>query len=386
MAKGDILSAHLKLNAIRETASSAYQTEIPLATMDNIHDVGVAVMTAPAVIKNEFYDAILNQIGKVLIKTADFINPLSDLRKEAMPYGSTIEDIFVEIAKSRQYVSGTRSGESAPDQFEVNKAEVVAAFYNTQLERQYTVTISEHDLRRAFTSNDPVSSLVSAKVKSITTAEQFDDYRMAVALIARQLEASVNDVVTGWNGEVNLLSDYNALFTKTLTAENCLYDKEFLTYMAEQMQTWSNRLQYLRKDLNPAGVTTSLPKNSQHLMMLGDVKAKVGTNLLAFAYNANHLELGSVREIDAWYSIGADKTATPVVSPDDITVKGDFGLTGTKPCIGIIYDPQMLLIHNKFKMTENARNARGHYTNIWHTVADIYAASPYHNFVAFFLD
>ncbi|NCC78971.1 MAG: hypothetical protein EOM07_05135 [Clostridia bacterium] len=381
-----ILSAHEKLNLIRETATSAYQTEIPLATMDNISDVGIAVMTAPAVVKNEFFDAILNQIGKVLIKTADFVNPLSDLRKEAMPYGSTIEDIFVEMAKSKQYISGTRDGEDAPDQFEVNKAEVLAAFYQTQLERQYTVTISEHDLRRAFTSNDPVSSLVSAKVKSITTAEQFDDYRMTVALIARQIEESVNDVTTGWNGAVHLLTDYNALFTKTLTAADCLYDQDFLRYMSEQMQTWSDRLIYPRKDMNPAGVNTSLAKGSQHLMMLGDVKAKVSTNLLAFAYNANHLELGSVRHIDAWYSLGADATATPVVTPDSIEVKADLGLGGANPCIGLIYDPEMLVIHNKFKMTENARNARGHYTNIWHTVADIYAASPYHNFVAFFLD
>lgn len=386
MAKGQILSAHEKLNAIRETATNAYQVTIPLATMSNIHDVGVAVMDAPLQIKNEFFGEILNQIGKVIVRTMSFENPFSDLRKEPMPYGSTIEDIFVEIATAKQYISGTRTDETAPDQYEVNKSVVKAAFYNTQLERQYTVTISEHDLRRAFTSSDPVSSLVSAKVQSIKTAEQIDDYRMSVALIARQIEAASTDAVTKWNGEIHLLSDFNTLFTKTLTAATAIYDKDFLAYVSEQLQTWSDRMVFPRSDMNIAGVKNTLPKGSQHLIMLGDLKAKFRTQLLAFAYNADKLELGSIRDIDAWYSLGASAAAEPVVTPDDIIIKADLGLGGTKPCIGVLYDPAMLMIHNKFMMTENARNARGHYTNIWHTVADIYAASPYHNFVAFFLD
>jgi len=384
MAKGQILSAHEKLNAIRATATNAYQTEIPMATMDNILDVGKAVLDAPATIKNELYDVLVNQIGKVLVKTMDFVNPLSDLKKEPMPFGSTIEDVFVEMANAQRYVSGTRDGESAPDQHEITKATLHSAFYNTQLERQYTVTITEHDLRRAFTSNDPVSAIISAKVNSIQTAENFDDYRMTVALLARQIEESSTDVDKNWLGEIHLLTDYNALKTATLTSETALNDKDFLLYMTEQFQTWSDRLVYPRSDMNVAGVINSLPKERQHLIMLGDIKAKLGTNLLAFAYNEERLELGSVRHIDAWYSIGVNSGGTS--SPDDILVKADYSLTGDSPCIGLLYDPNMLEIHNKFMITENSRNARGHYTNIWHTVGDIYACSPYHQMVSFFLD
>lgn len=378
-----IVDAAVKLNAIHATASNAYQTTIPLATADNIVDVGEAVLTAPTSVQNEFYDALVNLIGLQLIHTVDFQNPLSDLKKGKMEYGMTIEDIFVEMSRGQKYIAGTRSGETAPDQFEITKADVKAAFYSTQLERQYTKTIHNQDIKRAFRSGDPVGTLTSAVMQSLRSGEEYDDYRMTVALIARQLEEA--ETATAWNGRVDLLSDYNTLNSTTLTADQAVRDQDFLEYASEVMQTWSDRLRYVRSDLNIAGVDQTLPKPSQHIMMLGDMEAKFRVHLHTWAYNKDQLALGSVRTFDAWYSIGADSTSTPVVSPDDITVKGDLGLGGADPCIAVLFDPDMLKIYNKENITENARNARAHYTNIWHTVADIYAASPYHNFVAFYL-
>ena len=382
-----IYDASEKLNAIHATASNAYQTTVPLATMTNIKDVGDAVLTAPTNIMNEFYDAIVNVIGKVLIDTVNFTNPLSDMKKGRMEYGQTIEHIFVEMSRPKAYVAGTRAGESAPDQFEITKAKVHAAFYWNQLERQYSVTIRHFDLKAAFASGDPVESLVSATMEALRTGEQYDDYRMTVALLARQLEEANKVAETDWNGRINLITDYNALFSKTLTAATALKDKDFLAYMSQQMNMWSDRLKYVRSDLNLAGVENTLPKDRQHIVMLGDIESYLKTYLYTWAYNKDELALGSVRSIDAWYSIGADGTTPPTgvsIGPDSITVKADQG--DGDACIAVIFDKDMIQIWNKEDITENARNARGHYTNVWHTLADIYAASPFHNFIAFYLE
>lgn len=387
-----IYDASEKLNAIHATASNAYQTTVPLATMDNIKDVGDAVLTAPPNIMNEFYDAIVNVIGKVLIDTVNFTNPLSDMKKGRMEYGQTIEHIFVEMSRPKAYVAGTRAGESAPDQFEITKARVHAAFYWNQLERQYSVTIRHFDLKAAFASGDPVESLVSATMEALRTGEQYDDYRMTVALLARQLEEANKVAETDWNGRVNLVTGFNAKFRSgqddvQLTAATALTDKDFLAYMSQQMNMWSERLKYVRSDLNLAGVENTLPKERQHIIMLGDIESYLKTYLYTWAYNKGELSLGSVRSIDAWYSIGADDTTPPTgqsIAPDAITVKADQG--DGDACIAVIFDMDMIQIWNKEDITENARNARGHYTNVWHTLADIYAASPFHNFIAFYLE
>ncbi len=65
------------LNRIRESASVNYQTAVPIATpnADNIRDIGAIIMDSPN-LQNEFLDTLINRIGKVVIKTRLFENPL----------------------------------------------------------------------------------------------------------------------------------------------------------------------------------------------------------------------------------------------------------------------------------------------------------------------
>ena len=117
--------------------------------------------------------------------------------------------------------------------------------------------------------------------------------------------------------------------------------------------------------------------------MLGDVDSKLTSYLTPWAYNKADLSIGNFLPIDAWYSIGADATAVPVVTPDDIEIKGELG--GAGPVIAVLYDREMPKIYNKVNITDSAHNGAGHYDNIFRTVADIFAASPFRNFIAFYL-
>ncbi len=369
------------LNAIRSTATNAYQDSVPLATMENFVHVGESVLNGPETIRNEFLSALVNKIGLQLFNEKEFGNPLIFLKKGHLEYGQTIEDIFVEMAKAHNYITGTRDGEEPPDQYAINKAIADTAFYSVILGRQYWKTIHEQDLKRAFLSQDGLGRLVSAIMLAIKNGENYDDYRMAIAIMARQIEESKKN--TKWKGEVKLLTLYNTINGTTLTAGDALKSKDFLQFMSNQFKKWSNRITKPRSDLNNAGVTNWIPKESQRIMMLGDIQADIDTNLMAWAYNADRLAIGAIDEIDAWYSIGADSDGE--VSPDDIKVKGDLGLGGEYPVIATLYDADMIKIYNKTQQMSQAYNARGHYYNVFSTFEDIFAASPFHNFVVFSL-
>jgi len=371
------------LNAIRATATDAYQATIPLATMENFTHVGNAVLQAPPQIQNEFFNALLNKVGLQLFNDREFGNPLITLKKGKLEYGQTIEDIFVEMARPFEYITGTRAGEQVPDQFAINKAITKTAFYYNILGRQYFKTIHEQDLKRAFLSADGLGRLISSVMLSMKNGANYDEYRMAIAIIARQIEAS--DANVNWKGHVHLLTLYNATVdaSDALTVNNCLQSKDFLQFMSNQFKKWSNRLTKPRSDMNNAGVINWIPKERQRIMMLSDIQADIDTNLMAWAYNNERLEIGEIDEIDAWYSIGNDGTTT--VKPDDITVKGELGLEGSKPVVAVIYDPDMVKIYNVTTRMSYAENARGLYYNTFSTLEDIFAASPFHNFVVFSL-
>lgn len=373
------------LNAIRATSSSAYQTTVPMATAANITDVGAAVMNAPSAIRNEFAANLFNKIGMTLIDTPVIENEFAFLKKGTLEYGQSIEDIYVGLVAGQEYVTGMKEGDGVPDQFSVKKVPHFSAFYSTILSRQYQVTKHLSDLKKAFHSGGGVIEFVAGIMNAMSSGEQYDDMRATIALMARQIEAA--QTVVTYKGNIHLLTDYNAAYGKTLTALTAPMDQGFLKYFANQLKKYSKRMRHVRTDYNIANVPQTLPQSKQRIMLLEDLTVNFDTELLAWAYGAGKLEIGGVDEIDSWYSIGANHATPPTVTPESISVKGQFKTpNGTAICLGMIYDPDMVKIYNKERIASDAQNAKGNYFNYFMSLEDIYACSPYKNFVCFMLD
>lgn len=384
MPQGTDVSAIL--NVIRQTASDAYQSTVPLATADNIADVGTAVLNAPSAIRNEFMSNLFNKIGLTLVDSPVVENQFSFLKKGKLEYGQTIEDIYVGLAESEPYITGMKDGEEPPDPFTIRKLPHFSAFYSTILSRQYQVTRHLTDLRKAFHSANGLEQFVAGMMNSMLSAENYDDMRMTIALIARQIEEAQS--AENHQGTVHLVTEFNELQPEgsDVTPETALQNRDFIKFFANQLKKWSKRMRWLRTDLNIAGVPQLLPQNRQRIMMLEDIVVDFETELLAWAYNQGNLEIGGVDEINAWYSIGADSEGT--VYPEQITVKSTFSteLDISTQCLAVIYDTDMVKIYNKERVASDQANAKGNYWNMFMSLEDIYACSPYKNFVAFMLD
>jgi len=374
------------LNEIRQTASDAYQENIPLTTADNIKDVGEAVIKAPEAIRNEMMSNLFNKIGLTLVDYPVVNNHLGFLRKGKLEYGQTIEDIYVGLASAEPYITGMNNGEY-PDPLKIHKVPHRSAFYHTILSRQYPLTRHISDLRKAFHGSSSMEQFIGGMMNAITSRENFDDYRMTVALMARQLEEATKSETH--KGRVPLVTLFNetAPTENQVTAENAFQSKDFLQFFSNQLKKWAKRMNYLREDLNLGGEPNILPKNRQRIMMPGDILVDFETTLLAWAYHNGNLDIGGVDEIDAWYSVGATAEASEgvTVQPDDIQVKSTFTEDGVQ-CVGVIYDPEMIKIYNKEHIGSTHANGAGNYWNLYTSVEDIYAGSPYRNFVYFTLD
>jgi hypothetical protein len=86
------------LNDIRAIASTAYQDRIPVATRDNIVAVGNAILEYDPTY-NEFSN-LLNKIGMTIVNNALADNVLAQFKGAPLPYGTTVEEIWVEQAKA----------------------------------------------------------------------------------------------------------------------------------------------------------------------------------------------------------------------------------------------------------------------------------------------
>ena len=65
------------LNAIRHEATINYQNKVPIATADadSIRTIGAVIMDSVA-LQNEFISALVNRIGRIMVSSRLFDNPL----------------------------------------------------------------------------------------------------------------------------------------------------------------------------------------------------------------------------------------------------------------------------------------------------------------------
>lgn len=92
------------LNAIRTSASTYYQENVPIATYDaaSVRDVGRIVLNSTT-LTNEFYSALVNQFAFIFGSSKMFYNKWVDFKKGLIGLGELVEEFFVQIALPNNY-------------------------------------------------------------------------------------------------------------------------------------------------------------------------------------------------------------------------------------------------------------------------------------------
>ena len=145
------------VNAIRNSASIDYKNYVPVATSDpeSIREIGATIMDMPQ-LQNEFLSALVNRIGRVIVTSKMFSNPLAMFKKGILEYGEVVEDIFVTLAKPFTFDPDVAETEV----FKKEIPDVKSAFYVMNYKKFYKATVTTDMLRTAFLSWDGVIDLI----------------------------------------------------------------------------------------------------------------------------------------------------------------------------------------------------------------------------------
>lgn len=133
------------INAIRPELSYTFQERIPAATQDNLKDIATTILNYPEM-ANEFLQGIVNRIGRVIITSKSYENPLRKFKKGMLEFGESVEEIFVNIANAHPY----DPAKAETDVFKREIPDVNAAFHKLNYQNFYKTTVSNEQLRQAF--------------------------------------------------------------------------------------------------------------------------------------------------------------------------------------------------------------------------------------------
>ena len=343
------------LNTIRANASAEYQQYVPEVTKaTDIPKVGEVLYGYPA-FANQFINALVNRIALVRVKSATFNNDYAELKKGYLEFGETVEEVFVNIAKAREF-----SAEKAKDrEFKRTLPDVRSAFHTMNYRVQYPITIQDEDLRMAFMSINGVQDLIAKIVNSVYVAEQYDEFLLFKYLLIKAVSHGKTSVVSA--GAPNEYTEWAASFRSV-----------------------SNKLTFMSKNYNADGVTTVTPKDDQYIFMDSDFNAKFDVNVLASAFNMDKADfMGRLKLIDDFTTFDNERFSDIMAGSDMIEPVTVDELSNMAHVHAIIVDREWFQVYdNNNKFTEDYV-AAGIYWNYFYNVWKTVSYSPFSNIVAF---
>ena len=347
------------LNVIRNNASVDYRNYVPKADandVESVRTIGAIIMDYPA-LQNEFLNALVNRIGRVMLTSKMYSNPIAFFKKGVLEYGESIEEIFVNIAKVQEFNPEIAEQEV----FKRVVPDVRAAFHIMNYQKFYKATVTQEQLKQAFLSWDGVTDLIARIVDSMYTGANYDEFLVMKYLLARHiLDGRVYPVTV-----------------PTVTAENA---KAIVT----TVKGVSNKLTFMNSDYNPAAVRTFTEKSDQYMIVNSVFDATMDVNVLASAFNMDKAEfLGHRVLIDGFGDLDIARLGEIFAGDPTYHEPSQEELTALNAIPAVIVDKDWFMVFDMLTQFTEQYNGQGLYWNYFYHVWKTFSVSPFANSVLF---
>lgn len=332
------------LNTIRNNADSLYQERVPVATKNNINEIG-RTFAEYDVVYNTFITSLIHKIGLTLLQTKSFTNKLKPFKTGSLLSEQDIEEIFVEQFRTAEgsYDSngGMASGGIHP--FTRRSYQDVKTMYH-RMNRQdkYVISIGKVDVIRAFRSEGTLNAFLTAQFNSLYTGAEYDEFIHMKQLFAEAISEKKEDGT-------------NVMFTYHVPALDGTVDtaKTFIRTAKKAIKD----LSYPSTLYNPAGVKTYSNESELVMFVNKDVAVHMDVDFYSQIFGPNYAKMNiTVVELD---NFGSDQTDT----------------------YALICDKDWFKVYDTLNHFEELKNPEGLYTNYWLHIWQILSYSKFKNCV-----
>lgn len=182
-------------------------------------------------------------------------------------------------------------------------------------------------MRTAFNGPAQMDIFLSGLFMAMSNARELENDRINATAINARMAATLYAASQG-NGAltvVDLLTPYNNMFQKNLTAAQCIYDKDWLAYASRQIKLWSDRMSGYSTLFNNQGQQRHTPKDLQVLEVLSDFSSASEFYLRSNTFHEELVRMPMYTDVPYWQGTGesydfADTSAISITIAPNITI------------------------------------------------------------------
>ncbi len=338
------------------------ETAVVQEDLTNVVDIGDQI--ANLNLLDNYVRSLVDHIGKMIFVTRAYQGSAPSLLMDSWEYGSILEKVTYDglpEATENESWELEDGEEYNPNIF--TKPSVSAKFFDKRVTFEVPMSFAERQVKSAFSSASQLNAFFSMIYNAI-------DKSMTVktdGLIERTVNNFIGETLytgAGTPRSINLLAGYNTAFDGELTAEEAIYNPEFIRYAAYMIKLYSDRLVKISTLFNGGEKERFTPKDMQRILMLSEFKSAADVYLQSDTFHNELTALPAADEIPYWQGTGV---AYDFKSTSAINVKTSAGNTVAQAGIlCAIFDRDACGVSNLSKRVTTQWNAKGEFWNNWY--------------------
>lgn len=381
------------MNELVARATNGTATEV--VDYDTFVDAGKALSDLNATdYRNNFLGELMNRIARVILVKRSYDGAYKELDRGMIPYGNTIEMIMFRFfeAKIAPFVSLT-DGQSV-DQWVIAKPKVDTNYYVKTNATSFPVTIERDQLIKAFTSPGEMETFIDGILLYIRNTIELFRETGRIGMVADWVKnlCAVTAEETDENKpsmHYNLLSIYNAHTGAGLTADQCLYNEDFVKFAVATIKKVLERTKKVSESYNfgtvdengnPVPLKTFTNPGDRHLFVNSQLAAAIDAYVPRPYLNNDSMGLTDYIDVPYWQNEDSPLT----VSYGDENTQSVAAETVTPKVLAVFLDRYALGEYLKEVSIETTPyNVAGKYWDTWASIETRYVINKMANGIVF---
>ena len=367
------------MNAVTQTTLG--ENEVLAEDLSNIVDIGNSIMNVVGI--ENYVRSLTDHIGKTIFVNRAYSGSVPSVLMDGWEFGSILEKVtYDDLPEATENESWKLENGKSYDVNVFTQPKASAKFFNKRVTFEVPMSFAERQVKSAFDNAAQLNSFFSMIYNAI-------DKSMTVkvdGLVSRTINNMIGETLVNGAGTVkavNILKMYNEKFGTRLTANNCIYDPEFIRYASLVIGLWSDRLTKLSTLFNVGGKDRFTSKDLQHIVLLSEFEAYAKAYLYSDTYHKEFTALPNAEKVAYWQGSGTNYDFASTSKIHVTTSSGDE--VEQSGILGIIFDRDALGVSNLDRRVTTNYNAKGEFFNNWYKFDAGYFNDLNENFVVFYV-
>lgn len=332
--------------------------------LTNLVDVGTEIVNADKV--DNFVNKLVHHIGKVQFENEKYTGKAKNVLMDSWEFGAILQKIDAELPEAVENDSWNLVNGKSYDPNIFHQPKVSSQFFDSKVTFEIPISFAEKQVKGSFSNAEQMNGFLSMLTNRVDTSFtiKLDE------LIMRTINNYIGSVISkkDTNTSVNLLALYKQSSGKTLTAEKCLTDSDFLRYANFTINTYIGRITRISKLFNIGKRERFTNKENTNLILLNDFVNSSDAFLQADVRHNEFTGLKAVDTVPYWQGSGKGFGFSDIskidVKVNNGTSKGaEVSQSGI---LGVLFDRKALGVTNLDKrVTTNFNPKAEFYTNFY---------------------